>query len=60
LRRQIDWPLEGHVISLKNHLPSFLVATWVMSSVVIAIAYALFRGTAEAVAPHSAKTPQRS
>jgi hypothetical protein len=48
------------VISLKNHLPSFLVATWVMSSVVIAIAYALFRGTAEAVAPHSAKTPQRS
>ena len=37
------------MLSLKNHLPSFIVATWVMSSVVIAIAYALCRGTAEAV-----------
>jgi multidrug transporter EmrE-like cation transporter len=48
------------VASLKNHLPSFVVATWVMASIVIAIAYALFRGTAEAVAPQSADSARRT
>ena len=52
--------MESRVVSLKNHLPGFVMAAWVMSSIVIAIAYALFRGTAEAVAPHGEKTAQRT
>jgi len=52
--------MEGRVVSLKNHLPSFIVATWIIGSIVIAIAYALCRGTAEAVAPHGGKTAQRT
>jgi hypothetical protein len=33
-------------------LPRFMIAAWVMTSVVVAIAYGLCLGTAEAVAPH--------
>ena len=36
----------------KLHCPHFVVAAWVMTSVVVAIAYALCLGTAEAVTPH--------
>jgi hypothetical protein len=38
------------------HLPPFLVAIWVMASVVVAIAYGLCMGTAEAVSPHGQDT----
>ena len=44
----------------KLHLPRFVVAAWVMTSVVIAIAYALCLGTIEAAAPHDHNTAQRS
>jgi hypothetical protein len=37
-----------------------MIAAWVMTSVVIAIAYGLCLGTAEAVAPHDHNTPQRT
>jgi len=37
-----------------------LVAFWVMANVVVAIAYALCLGTAEAVAPHGQDTTART
>ena len=36
----------------KLALPRFMIAAWVMTSVVVAIAYGLCLGTAEAVTPH--------
>ena len=42
------------------HLPPFLMAIWVMTSVVVAIAYGLCMGTAEAVSPHGQDTTARS
>jgi hypothetical protein len=33
-------------------LSGFVIATWVMTSIVLAIAYGLCLGTAEAVTPH--------
>lgn len=33
-------------------MPRFMIAAWVMTSVVVAIAYALCLGTAQAVMPH--------
>jgi hypothetical protein len=49
---------EDHVASFKNHLPGFVVAVWVMASVIIAVAYALCLGAAEAVAAHRRDTTQ--
>jgi hypothetical protein len=46
--------------AFKLALPRFLVATWVMASVVVAIAYALCLGTAEAVTPHGPDHTQRT
>ncbi|MDQ7248656.1 hypothetical protein [Dongia sedimenti] len=37
-------------------LPRFMIAAWVMTSVVVAIAYGLCLGTAEAVTPHGTDT----
>jgi hypothetical protein len=37
-----------------------MVAIWVMTSVVVAIAYGLCLGTAEAVSPHGQDTTARS
>jgi hypothetical protein len=37
-----------------------LVALWVMTNVVVAIAYALCLGTAEAVVPHDHNPAQRT
>jgi hypothetical protein len=48
------------VRGFKPALPRFMIAAWVMTSVVIAIAYALCLGTAEAVAPHGHDTAQRT
>ena len=45
---------------VRLHLPGFIVALWVMSSVVVAIAYALCLGTAEAAAPQNHNTTQRT
>jgi hypothetical protein len=42
------------------HLPPFVVAVWVMAAVVVAIAYALCLGTAQAAAPHGQDTPKVS
>jgi hypothetical protein len=39
------------------HLPGFVVAVWVMAAVVVAIAYGLCMGTAEAAAPPPHKAP---
>ena len=44
---------------VRLHLPGFLVAAWVMTSVVVAIAYALCLGTAEAAVPQNHNTAQR-
>ncbi|HVT51829.1 MAG TPA: hypothetical protein VHE77_09690 [Dongiaceae bacterium] len=44
---------------LARLLSSFVIATWVMTLVVGAIAYALCLGTAEAVTPHD-HNPTRS
>lgn len=33
-------------------MPRFMIAAWVMTSVVVAIAYGLCLGTAQAVIPH--------
>ena len=41
-------------------LPRFLIAAWVMTSVVVAIAYGLCLGTAEAVTPHGPDQTQRT
>ena len=41
-------------------LPRFMIAAWVMTSVVVAIAYALCLGTAEAVVPHGPDHTQRT
>ena len=41
-------------------LSGFVIATWVMTLVVAAIAYALCLGTAEAVTPHGHDTTARS
>ena len=45
---------------LTRCLSGFVVATWVMSLVVVAIAYGLCLGTAEAVTPHGQDTTARS
>lgn len=44
----------------KLKMPRFMIAAWVMTSVVVAIAYALCLGTAEAVVPHSHDTAHRT
>ena len=44
----------------KLHCPRFMIAAWVMTSVVVAIAYALCLGTAEAVVPHGHDTAHRT
>jgi hypothetical protein len=41
-------------------MPRFVIAAWVMTSVVVAIAYALCLGTAEAVVPHGHDTTHRT
>jgi hypothetical protein len=41
-------------------LSGFVVASWVMTLVVAAIAYALCLGTAEAVTPHGHDTAARN
>jgi hypothetical protein len=48
------------VRGFKLALPRFMIAAWVMTSVVVAIAYALCLGTAEAVVPHGHDTTQRT
>jgi hypothetical protein len=48
------------VTRLRLHLPPFVVAIWVMTSVVVAIVYGLCMGTAEAVSPHGQDTTARS
>ena len=49
---------------LHLHLPPFVMAVWVMASVVVAIAYGLCLGTAEATAeavtPHGHDTATRT
>ncbi|HVO02771.1 MAG TPA: hypothetical protein VMT54_11250 [Candidatus Cybelea sp.] len=40
-------------------LAGFGIAAWVMASIVVAIAYGLCIGTAEAITPHDHKTMQR-
>jgi hypothetical protein len=37
-------------------LPRFLIAAWVMTAVVVAIAYGLCLGTAQAFVPHGQDT----
>jgi hypothetical protein len=44
------------VRAFKLRMPRFMTAAWVMTSVVVAIAYALCLGTAEAVTPHGQDT----
>jgi hypothetical protein len=44
------------VKGFSRYLSGFLVGTWVMASIVVAIAYGLCLGTAEAVAPHDHDT----
>jgi hypothetical protein len=41
-------------------LPRFLIAAWVMTAVVVAIAYGLCLGTAAAFAPHGHDTTHRT
>jgi hypothetical protein len=41
-------------------MPRFMIAAWVMTSVVVAIAYTLCLGTAQAVIPHGPDHSQRS
>jgi len=48
------------VTRFRLHLPPFVLAVWVMASVVVAIAYGLCLGTAEAVTPHGHDTATRT
>lgn len=43
----------------KLRMPRFMIAAWVMTAVVVAIAYALCLGTAQAVMPHDPDHAQR-
>lgn len=44
----------------KLAMPRFMIAAWVMTSVVVAIAYTLCLGTAQAVIPHGPDHTQRT
>jgi len=46
--------------SFKPALPRFMIAAWVMTAVVVAIAYGLCLGTAQAIAPHGPDHTQRT
>jgi hypothetical protein len=52
----IHRPWGGHVKGFNRFLSGVLVASWVMTSIVFAIAYGLCLGTAEAVTPHDHNT----